>query len=71
MQIGYWWESQGKQPPGRPRCKWVDSIGFLDFVNECKWVHNIKLDFREIGWGGRDWIELAKDRDQWSALTNT
>jgi hypothetical protein len=29
------------------------------------------LDLREIGWDGRDRIELAQDRDQWSALVNT
>jgi hypothetical protein len=26
---------------------------------------------REIGWGGLDWIDLAKDRDQYRALMNT
>jgi hypothetical protein len=31
---------------------------------------NIKLDLREIGWGGIDWIGLAQDRDQWRALVN-
>jgi hypothetical protein len=31
-------------------------------------VDNIKMDLREIGWDGMDWIELAKDRDQWRAL---
>jgi hypothetical protein len=41
---------------GRPRCRWVD---------------NIKIDFREIGWDGMDWIDLAQDRDQWRALANT
>jgi hypothetical protein len=25
---------------------------------------------REIGWDGVDWIDLAKDRDQWRALVN-
>jgi hypothetical protein len=34
-------------------------------------VNNIKVDLREIGWGGRDWIELAQNRDQWRALVNT
>jgi hypothetical protein len=33
---------------GRPRRRWVD---------------NIKLDLREIGWGGVDWIDLAQERD--------
>jgi hypothetical protein len=32
---------------------------------------NIKMDLREIGWNGRDWIELAQSRDQWRALVNT
>jgi hypothetical protein len=35
------------------------------------WVVNIKMDFREIGWGGLDWINLAQDRDQWRAVVNT
>jgi hypothetical protein len=29
------------------------------------------MDIREIGWDGRDWIELAQDRDQWRPLVNT
>jgi hypothetical protein len=32
---------------------------------------NIKMDLREIGWDGVDWIELAQDRDQWRAIVNT
>jgi hypothetical protein len=32
-------------------------------------VENIKIDLREIGWDGIDWIDLAKD--QWRALVNT
>jgi hypothetical protein len=43
----------GKRPLGRPRSRWMD---------------NIKMDLREIGWGGMDWIVLAQDRDQWRAL---
>jgi hypothetical protein len=31
---------------------------------------NIKMDLREIGWPGMDWINLAQDRDQWRALVN-
>jgi hypothetical protein len=27
--------------------------------------------YREIGWDGVDWIELAQDRDQWRVLVNT
>jgi hypothetical protein len=29
---------------------------------------NIKMDLREIGWGGMDWIHLAQYRDQWRSL---
>jgi hypothetical protein len=29
------------------------------------------MDFGEIDWDGRDWIELVQDRDQWRALVNT
>jgi hypothetical protein len=25
-------------------------------------VDNIKMDLREIGWDGMDWIDLAQDR---------
>jgi hypothetical protein len=35
------------------------------------WVDNIKMDLREIGWDGMDWIVLTRDRDQWRALVNT
>jgi hypothetical protein len=47
---------EGKRPLGRPRYRWVD---------------NIKMDLREIGWGGMDWIDLAQDSDRWRALVNT
>jgi hypothetical protein len=47
---------EGKRPPGRPRCRWVD---------------NIKIDLREIGWDGMDWTNLAQDMDQWRALVST
>ncbi|KAJ4442292.1 hypothetical protein ANN_12160 [Periplaneta americana] len=42
----------GKRPLGRPRRRWED---------------NIKMDLREVGYDGRDWINLAQDRDQWRA----
>jgi hypothetical protein len=47
---------EGKRPIGRPRRRWTD---------------NIIMDLEEKGWGGTDWIYLAQDRDQWSALVNT
>jgi hypothetical protein len=34
-------------------------------------VDNIKMDLREIGWNGMDWIDLAQDREQWRALVIT
>jgi hypothetical protein len=46
---------EGKRPLGRPRRRWVD---------------NIEMDLREIGWDGMDWIDLAQDRDHWRALVN-
>jgi hypothetical protein len=46
---------EGKRPLGRLRRRGVD---------------NIKMDHREIGWGGMDWIDLAQDRDRWSAFVN-
>jgi hypothetical protein len=49
-------KSEGRIPLGRPRRRCVDVV---------------KMDVREIGWGGMDWIALAKDRDQWRALLNT
>jgi hypothetical protein len=47
---------EGRRPLGRPRRRWVD---------------NIKIDLRETGWDGVDWVDLAQDRDQWRALVNT
>jgi hypothetical protein len=47
---------EGKRPLGRPRRRWED---------------NIKMDLREIGCGGMDWIDLAQDWDKWGALVNT
>jgi hypothetical protein len=45
-----------RRPLGRPRFKWVD---------------NIKMKLRVIGWEGMDWIDVAQDRDQWRVLLNT
>jgi hypothetical protein len=47
---------EGKRPLGRPRRRWVG---------------NIKMDLRETGWDGMNWIDLAHNRDQRRALVNT
>jgi hypothetical protein len=44
-----------KKPLGRPRRRRVD---------------NIKMDLRNIGWDGIDWIDLAEDRGQCWAVVN-
>jgi hypothetical protein len=33
-----------------------------------RWVDNIKMVLREIGWDGMDWIYLAQDTDRWRTL---
>jgi hypothetical protein len=30
-----------------------------------------KINFKEMGWGNMDWINLAQDRDQWRTPVNT
>jgi hypothetical protein len=47
---------EGKRPLGRPRRRWVD---------------NIKMDLREMGWDGVDWMDMARDRKEWRTLVNT
>jgi hypothetical protein len=39
---------EGNKPLGKSRRRWVD---------------NIKINLREIGWDNMDWIDLAQDRD--------
>jgi hypothetical protein len=34
-------------------------------------VDNVKMDLRETGWDGMDWIDLVEDRNKWEALVNT
>jgi hypothetical protein len=34
-------------------------------------VDGVKIDLREIGWCGEDWIDLPQDSDQWRALVDT
>jgi hypothetical protein len=46
---------EGKRPLGRPRRRRK---------------HAIRIDLREVGWGGVEWIRLAQDRDRWRAVVN-
>jgi hypothetical protein len=47
---------EGKRPLGRRRRTWVG---------------NTKVNLKEIGWDGMDWIDLAQNRDKWRALVIT
>jgi hypothetical protein len=47
---------EGKRPLGRPRRRWEN---------------NIKMDLRETGIDGVNWIQLAQDRVQWRTFVNT
>jgi len=33
-------------------------------------AQKMKMGLQEVGCGGMDWIELARDRDRWQALVN-
>jgi hypothetical protein len=46
---------EGKKPLGRPRRRWEDGI---------------RMDLREIGLEGVDWIRLYQDRDRWPAVVS-
>jgi hypothetical protein len=36
-----------------------------------RWENNIKIDLREIGIDGANWIHMVQDRVQWWACENT
>jgi hypothetical protein len=46
---------EGMRLLGRPRHSWAD---------------NIRIDFKEVGWGDVDCIGLAQGRNRWRALVN-
>jgi hypothetical protein len=48
-------EPEGKRPLGRRRHRWENDI---------------KMDLRELSWGGKGLIHLAQDQKQWWALMN-
>ena len=45
----------GKRPLGRPRRRWED---------------NIRMDLEEISINAGNWVDSARDRDNWRALVN-
>jgi hypothetical protein len=47
---------EGKRPLQIPRCMWED---------------NIKMDLREIGIEGANWILMSQDRVLWRVFVNT
>jgi hypothetical protein len=36
-----------------------------------RWVDNIKMDLRSVGWGDMVWIDLAEVGNKWRAIVNT
>jgi hypothetical protein len=48
-------KAEGKRPIRRARCRWED---------------NAKMGLAEIRSGGKDWIHMAMDRNQWRVLVN-
>jgi hypothetical protein len=49
------WKPEGKRPHGWTRRRCEDGI---------------RMDCKEVGWEGVDWIHLVQDKDQWWALVN-
>jgi hypothetical protein len=46
---------EGKRRLGTPRRRWEDGV---------------RMDLRETGLRGVDWIRLAEDRDQWRSVVS-
>jgi hypothetical protein len=36
-----------------------------------RWENYVRMNLREIGWEGGNWIYPAQDRDKWRAIANT
>jgi hypothetical protein len=45
----------GKRPRGRCRHRWMQ---------------NIKMDLKEVGWRGVNWIDLPQDTASWHVVIN-
>jgi hypothetical protein len=48
---------------------WLENLKGRDHLEDL-YVDNIRINLRETGWEGVDWMHLAQDRDQWWALVN-
>ena len=56
MYTGFWQGTlEGEKLLERPKRRWED---------------NIKMDLQEVGCGGMNWIEMARDRDRWREHVN-
>jgi hypothetical protein len=53
------------------RMKWAGHVTQMGPKGNTYRILVGKMDFREIGWNGMNWIDLSQDRDQWRALVNT
>jgi hypothetical protein len=56
MHREFWWENQKERGHRKTRHRWV-----------C----DTRIDLRNIGWAGMNWIDLVHDCDQCRALVNT
>jgi hypothetical protein len=36
-----------------------------------RWECNVKIDLKDMGWEGMEWINLVKDVDEWQAVVKT